>query len=102
MTTYAAGLRVSEVCALQLTDIESAPDRMCIKVRQIRHDAAKSDTAWRNLFAALRRHDWVVYAKQPLGGPAQVLEYLGRYFASPNALLHDGWLTSKPAALQSP
>lgn len=24
-------------------------------------------------------HDWVVYAKQPLGGPAQVLEYLGRY-----------------------
>ena len=34
MTTYAAGLRVSEVCALQLTDIESAPDRMCIKVRQ--------------------------------------------------------------------
>lgn len=34
MATYAAGLRVSEVCALQLTDIESAPDRMCIKVRQ--------------------------------------------------------------------
>jgi len=33
-TTYAAGLRVSEVCALQLTDIESAPDRMCLKVRQ--------------------------------------------------------------------
>jgi integrase/recombinase XerD len=33
MTTYAAGLRVSEVCALQLRDIESAPDRMCIKVR---------------------------------------------------------------------
>lgn len=32
-TTYAAGLRVSEVCALQLADIESAPDRMCIKVR---------------------------------------------------------------------
>jgi len=31
--TYAAGLRVSEVCALQLADIESAPDRMCIKVR---------------------------------------------------------------------
>jgi integrase/recombinase XerD len=32
--TYAAGLRVSEVCALQVADIESAPDRMCIKVRQ--------------------------------------------------------------------
>ena len=34
MTTYAAGLRVSEVCALQVSDIESAPDRMCLKVRQ--------------------------------------------------------------------
>ena len=22
---------------------------------------------------------WVIYAKQPLDGPAQVLEYLGRY-----------------------
>jgi site-specific recombinase XerD len=33
MTTYAAGLRVSEVCALKLSDIESAPDRMCLKVR---------------------------------------------------------------------
>ncbi len=33
MLTYAAGLRVSEVCTLQLADIESAPDRMCIKVR---------------------------------------------------------------------
>lgn len=34
MTTYGAGLRVSELCALQVVDIESAPDRMCIKVRQ--------------------------------------------------------------------
>jgi integrase/recombinase XerD len=34
MTTYAAGLRVSEVCALQLSDIESTPERMCLKVRQ--------------------------------------------------------------------
>jgi len=25
------------------------------------------------------RHDWVVYAKTPLGGAAQVLEYLSRY-----------------------
>lgn len=33
-TTYAAGLRLSEVCALQVGDIESSPDRMCLKVRQ--------------------------------------------------------------------
>lgn len=45
----------------------------------LRHDAAQNDTSWRTLCSALRRHDWVVYAKQPLGGPAQVLEYLGRY-----------------------
>ena len=28
---------------------------------------------------AMRRIDWVVYAKKPFGGPAQVLAYLGRY-----------------------
>jgi hypothetical protein len=28
---------------------------------------------------ALHRHDWVVYAKTPLGGAAQVLSYLSRY-----------------------
>jgi hypothetical protein len=28
---------------------------------------------------ALRRIDWVVYAKRPFGGPQQVLDYLGRY-----------------------
>jgi hypothetical protein len=33
-------------------------------------------TAW---LAALRRQPWVVYAKQPFAGPAQVLDYLGRY-----------------------
>jgi hypothetical protein len=44
------------------------------------HDG-KSDSAveWRTLLQALRRHEWVVYAKQSLGGPAQVLEYLARY-----------------------
>ena len=32
--------------------------------------------AW---LAELRRKEWVVYAKRPFGGPAQVLNYLGRY-----------------------
>jgi predicted Zn-ribbon and HTH transcriptional regulator len=31
------------------------------------------------LLAKMRRTDWVVYAKKPFGGPAQVLAYLGRY-----------------------
>ena len=37
------------------------------------------ERAWRNLVAGLHRHDWVVYAKRPFGGPQQVLDYLGRY-----------------------
>jgi hypothetical protein len=42
--------------------------------------AATADMgAWQELLKRLHAHDWVVYAKQPLGGPAQVLEYLGRY-----------------------
>lgn len=32
MTTYAAGLRLSEVCGLRIADIDSAADRMCIRV----------------------------------------------------------------------
>lgn len=36
-------------------------------------------TAWQQLKQALYAHDWVVYAKQPLGGPQAVLDYLGRY-----------------------
>jgi len=38
-----------------------------------------AEHAWCDLLARLHRHDWVVYAKQPLGGPEQVLDYLGRY-----------------------
>ena len=41
--------------------------------------AELDEASWRDLLARLHAHDWVVYAKQPLGGPAQVLEYLGRY-----------------------
>jgi integrase/recombinase XerD len=31
-TIYATGLRVSEACALRVADIDSAPDRMCVRV----------------------------------------------------------------------
>lgn len=44
-----------------------------------RADEQLTGASWRDLKRALYAHDWVVYAKQPLGGPAQVLEYLGRY-----------------------
>ncbi len=32
-----------------------------------------------SLLASLARTEWVVYAKPPFAGPAQVIEYLGRY-----------------------
>jgi hypothetical protein len=35
--------------------------------------------AFERRLAELKRLDWVVYAKPPFGGPAQVLAYLGRY-----------------------
>jgi len=34
---------------------------------------------WLRLKRRLYAHDWVVYAKQPLGGAEAVLDYLGRY-----------------------
>lgn len=46
---------------------------------RLRHAEADDEGKWRKLMIALRQHDWVVYAKQPLGGPAQVLDYLSRY-----------------------
>lgn len=45
----------------------------------IEHDPQGHSGAWRERLRALYQHDWVVYAKTPLGGPAQVLEYLSRY-----------------------
>ncbi len=45
----------------------------------IERDPQRQDAAWRARHRALYQHDWVVYAKTPLGGPAQVLEYLSRY-----------------------
>ena len=34
---------------------------------------------WTRRNRQLYKHDWVVYAKTPLGGPAEVLSYLARY-----------------------
>jgi hypothetical protein len=42
-------------------------------------DPADTAAARQQRVQALRRHDWVVYAKTPLAGPAAVLDYLARY-----------------------
>lgn len=46
---------------------------------RIARDPQDGDKAWCERQRQLYQHDWVVYAKTPLGGPAQVLEYLRRY-----------------------
>ena len=45
----------------------------------IERDPQGQDGPWRQRQRQLYQHQWVVYAKTPLGGPAQVLEYLSRY-----------------------
>src|SRR6202007_2520475 len=39
----------------------------------------ENDGAFARLIDASVKHDWVVYAKRPFGGPAQGLKYLSRY-----------------------
>lgn len=34
---------------------------------------------WMSLRSLLYNTDWITYFKEPMGGPAQVMEYLGRY-----------------------
>ena len=49
---------------------------------RIRHglpESYASQAEWQRLRQDLYAYDWVVYAKQPLGGPEAVLDYLGRY-----------------------
>lgn len=41
--------------------------------------AVENDGDFARLIEASVRHDWVVYAKPPFGGPEQVLKYLARY-----------------------
>ena len=46
---------------------------------QIEQDPQGQHDAYRQRHRELYKHNWEVYAKTPLGGPAQVLEYLSRY-----------------------
>jgi len=60
MTAYSAGLRVSELCALQLSDIESASDRMCVKVRQGKGAKDRYTMLSPQLLQTLRDY-WLLY-----------------------------------------
>jgi hypothetical protein len=57
--------------------------RAAFAAGELRFSGALATLAGADAFAerlgALRRVEWVVYAKRPFAGPAQVLSYLGRY-----------------------
>jgi hypothetical protein len=43
------------------------------------HRHLHEPVAFRRYLAPVRETEWVVYAKRPFAGPAQVLDYIGRY-----------------------
>ena len=47
--------------------------------RLVLPEPRRDPVAFASWLAAQYRRDWVVYAKPPFGGPAQVLKYLARY-----------------------
>lgn len=55
-TLYACGLRVSEACALRVTDIDSAPDRLCVRVRAGKGAADRYTLLSPTLLGLLREH----------------------------------------------
>lgn len=55
-TIYASGLRVSEVCALRVADIDSAADRMCVRVNAGKGGADRYSILSPTLLHALRRY----------------------------------------------
>jgi integrase/recombinase XerD len=98
MTTYAAGLRVSEVCALQVGDIESAADRMCLKVRQGKGGKDRYTLLSPRLLAALRTYwrdtrpqRWL-FPNRAGTGPIEIQTAQRIYYAARNAagIAHEG------------
>lgn len=55
-TIYATGLRVSEACALRVADIDSAADRMCIRVVQGKGAKDRYTLLSATLLTALRQY----------------------------------------------
>ena len=90
MTAYATGMRVSELCHLRGCDIDSSPDRMCIRVVAGKggHDRysllspellEQLRRYWRRCRRHARAQDWVFPARLD---PSKALDTrsAGRYF----------------------
>ena len=55
-TVYAAGLRISEACCLRVDDIDSAADRMCVRVNAGKGGADRYSILSPTLLALLRQY----------------------------------------------
>ena len=55
-TTYAAGLRLGEVCGLHVSDIDSQSDRMCVRIRQGKGGRDRYSVLGMTLLAQLRHY----------------------------------------------
>ena len=67
-TVYATGLRVSEVCALRVKDIDSAPDRMCVRVECGKGGKTRYTLLSPTLLAQLRRYAQAYHPRDWLFG----------------------------------
>jgi hypothetical protein len=63
---------------LFLSHLQQAFDAGRLEFRGTLADLS-SPEAFKRFLKRCRKTEWVVYSKPPFGGPAQVLEYLGRY-----------------------
>jgi site-specific recombinase XerD len=70
MTTYSAGLRVSEVVRLQITDIESDPSRMLIRINQGKGNKDRYSLLSQCLLHELRAY-WSIDRYRPWLFPGQ-------------------------------
>jgi len=67
-TVYATGLRVSEVCALRVKDIDSAPDRMCVRAECGKGGKTRYTLLSPTLLAQLRRYAQAYHPRDWLFG----------------------------------
>jgi len=89
-TMYATGLRVSEACALRVKDIDSAPDRMCIRVEHGKGGHTRYALLPVTLLAYLRAYvrnttsrDWLFcnrFNTQPVSLKTAQMAYYGARF----------------------
>ena len=77
-TTLAAKIRAAAFMTARWVMLCFAAPGMATSDNKVRAALAQP-AAFQTLLAALRKREWVVYAKRPFGGPEAVLAYLSRY-----------------------